>query len=251
MGTAALASLLVGSLALAAATLHLGRPIHAYRALKMWKRSWLSREVLLFALFSGVAALYAALLWFDLPGSAVAGLATVIFGIGGVIASAYIYRVPARPSWNTPFTLGQFLLTAGCLGPLFAAAVRVGDPRAMGLVSAAMATIGLTLLAGRFLALAASDRIELQGTARLLSTTLRSKLIARGVLLALGGVIVPLLAAGSGPPEGGHHVRTDVVFALALAAAIAGEILGRYLFFVSVVPTHMSSPYVPRGSEAA
>ena len=43
----------VANLALAASTLHLGRPIHAYRALKMWRRSWLSREVLLFSLFAG------------------------------------------------------------------------------------------------------------------------------------------------------------------------------------------------------
>src|SRR6185503_15015259 len=47
LGIAALASLLVGALALNASTLHLGRPIHAYRALRMWRRSWLSREVLL------------------------------------------------------------------------------------------------------------------------------------------------------------------------------------------------------------
>ena len=59
LGTAALASLLVGGLALAASTLHLGRPIHAYRALRMWRRSWLSREVLLFSAFSGVAGVYA------------------------------------------------------------------------------------------------------------------------------------------------------------------------------------------------
>ena len=56
LGVAALASLLVGGLALAASTLHLGRPVHAYRALRMWRRSWLSREVLLFGAFSGVAA---------------------------------------------------------------------------------------------------------------------------------------------------------------------------------------------------
>ena len=47
------ASLLVGGLALAASTLHLGRPIHAYRAIRMWRRSWLSREVLLFGLLGG------------------------------------------------------------------------------------------------------------------------------------------------------------------------------------------------------
>ena len=50
----ALLSLVVGMVALGASTLHLGRPIYAYRALKMWRRSWLSREVLLFSIFSGI-----------------------------------------------------------------------------------------------------------------------------------------------------------------------------------------------------
>jgi formate dehydrogenase iron-sulfur subunit len=59
LDVAALTSLLVGTLALAASTLHLGRPIYAYRALKMWRRSWLSREVLLFTAFSAAACLYA------------------------------------------------------------------------------------------------------------------------------------------------------------------------------------------------
>jgi hypothetical protein len=31
--------------------------------------------------------------------------------------------------------------------------------------------------------------------------------------------------------------------------AIAGEIIGRYLFFVSAVPKHLAAPYL--GSEAA
>ena len=77
----ALTSALVGGLALSASTLHLGRPVHAYRALKMWKRSWLSREVLMFGAFSNVAALYAGALWFGLPGSVLLGALTVVFGI--------------------------------------------------------------------------------------------------------------------------------------------------------------------------
>ena len=55
LGVAALTSLLVARSRADGATLHLGRPAYAYRALKMWRRSWLSREVLLFAVFSGVA----------------------------------------------------------------------------------------------------------------------------------------------------------------------------------------------------
>ena len=129
------------------------------------------------------------------------------------------------------------------------------------LVSCMAATaIGLACLALRFLSLAASDRVELKGTARLLSTTLRRKFVMRGALLAIGGAVLPIAAITLGPAEGGHSVLSQTydvsafsrtVFAIALALAIAGEILGRYLFFVSVVPTHMSSPYIPLGSEAA
>jgi len=239
LGVAAVTSLAVAALALNAATFHLGRPAHAYRALKAWKRSWLSREVLLFGMFSGIAALYAGVLWFAFPGGTAIGAATAIIGIAGVTASACIYRVPSRPAWNTPLTLVQFNLTAASLGPLLIAGV--GASRASWVVYAAAALGGaqLLLLAVRVLRLVAADRIELRGTARLLSTTLRPLFLARVALLGLGGVALPLAAHGT--------------FGLmaALALALAGEIIGRYLFFTSVVPTHMASPYLEMGGEAA
>jgi hypothetical protein len=37
----------------------------------------------------------------------------------------------------------------------------------------------------------------------------------------------------------------------ALAVALAAELMGRYLFFVSVVPKHMVAPYLQIGTEAA
>ena len=83
------------------------------------RRSWLSREVLLFSGFSGIAALYAAALWLRLPGTAPLGAVTTVLGLGGVTATACIYRVPSRPAWNTPFTLVQFHLTAAVLGRAF------------------------------------------------------------------------------------------------------------------------------------
>jgi Fe-S-cluster-containing dehydrogenase component/DMSO reductase anchor subunit len=244
LGAAALASLGVGALALNAATLHLGRPAYAYRALRMWRRSWLSREVLLFALFSAVAAAYAGMLWFNVPGGPVVGALTVACGLAGVTASACIYRVPSRPAWNTPFTLVQFNLTAGILGPLFAAAVGVGHTRWLAIAAAAMAAGQFLLLALRFLRCIASDSLELQGTARLLSTVLRGRLLLRGTLLAIGAVVLPLLVGGSG-------AAPAAVMVVALGCALAGETLGRYLFFVSVVPTHMVAPYVATESEAA
>ena len=97
----------------------------------------------------------------------------------------------------------------------------------------------LVFVALRFVRLIAGDAVELQGTARLLSTTFKPHFITRGVLLAAGGVVLPLTAADA------------TTWWTALVVALAGEILGRYLFFVSVVPKHMAAPYLQIGSEAA
>ncbi len=234
---AALTSLLVAMLALGASTLHLGRPVYAYRALKMWRRSWLSREVALFSGFSAIACLYAAALWMQWPGGAAIGAATLAFGFGGVTASACIYRVPSRPAWNTPLTLVQFNLTALTLGPLFAAAVGAGAGRLLTVAAAIAAGSQLVVLATKFFNLSGSDSIEQRASSKLLATTFRGHLIARGVLLALGAIALPLFTS--------QPAVTWTAFAL----AVASETIGRYLFFVSAVPTHLVAPYL--GSEAA
>ena len=105
--------------------MHLGRPIHAYRAIKMWKRSWLSREILMFACFSGTGAAYAGSLWFHLRISPVLGLSTALLGTAGIAASAFIYLVKARPAWNSKHTVADFFLTGALLGSLFAASIGV------------------------------------------------------------------------------------------------------------------------------
>ena len=248
LGVAAIASLLVGGLALASSTLHLGRPVYAYRALKMWRRSWLSREVLLFAAFAKVAAVYAASLWFAWPVGAAVGAMTVLLGIAGVFASGSIYRVGSRPAWNTPYTLLQFGLTGAVLGPLFAGAIGVGDAWWMAMAAMAMAGAALLLLAVRFLHLISADGIELRATARLLSTVLRPAFVARGALLVAGAIVLPLVASAGGDT---WLLGTRVAFAAGLIVTLVGEIVGRYLFFVSVVPMHMAAPYVVGAREAA
>jgi Fe-S-cluster-containing dehydrogenase component/DMSO reductase anchor subunit len=238
LGLAAVTSMLVAALALSASTLHLGRPIHAYRALKMWGRSWLSREVLFFTSFSAVASLYAAILWQRAPGGALVGALTTVLGLAGVLASGCIYRVPSRPAWNTPYTLLQFNVTAGLLGPLFAAAVGAGDRRTLALAAVTMAGAQFALIALSFFYFIASDVAELKSTVRLLSTVLADRLLLRGALLALGGIVLPLVGGGA------------AIAGLALVLAVGAEIIGRYLFFVSVVPKHLSAPYIASASEA-
>lgn len=233
----AVASLAVGLVALSASALHLGRPAHAYRALKMWRRSWISREVLLFTLFAMVAGAYGGALLLSLPGATALGAITVMLAVGGVSASAAIYRVPSRPAWNTRFTFLQFHLTALVLGPIFAAAAGAGSTRwltATGAVAAATAAAAFAL---RFFRISTSDSIELRGTARLLATTFAWPVVLRGVLLLAGAVVLPLTSV---------H---PAVLALAVAMTLAGELIGRYLFFVTAVPRHMTAAYV--GSAAA
>lgn len=238
LGIAALGSLILGALALASSTAHLGRPIYAYRALRMWKRSWLSREVLLFGCFSGMAGLYAASLWLALPFSEALGALTALLGASGITASAYIYLVPARPSWNNKFTIADFFLTGALLGPLFAANIGVGNQRPLMLITVAVAATQLLNQALKFLWLTASDSFELQASARLLSTTLARQLLLRGALLLAGGIALPLV--GSRPAS-----------IVALLLAFAGEIVSRYLFYVSVVPKNIAASYLAAQEVAA
>jgi formate dehydrogenase iron-sulfur subunit len=233
--SAASVALLVAGLALAASTLHLGRPIHAVRALKMWRRSWLSREVLLFTLFANAAAAYSATLWMHLPGTIFLGGLTVLFGVAGVGASARLYLVPGRPGWNSPFTILDFYLTVILLGCAGANVLTSGSPG----TQAATIIAGLaTLLAGglKIIWLARSEVHERRGVYSLLLTTLSNHLLLRFALLCAGLLMLPFA----------HSSWTAVPIAFVL---IAGEFISRYLFFVSVVPTNIATDYL--SAEAA
>ncbi len=174
LGVAALTSLLVGTLALAASTLHLGRPVYAYRALKMWRRSWLSREVLLFAAFSAVAAVYAGALWIGLPGGVAGRRADrgarsrrrhrERLHLSGAVAAGVEHAVHAASS-----SFSRRPRSGRCSRPPSAPAIRAG----WRVAAATMA--GAELVRARAAVLPAERRrtaVELQASARLLSTTL-------------------------------------------------------------------------------
>jgi DMSO reductase anchor subunit len=109
-----------------------------------------------------------------------------------------------------------------------------------------MAGAQFALVALRWLRCMASDSLELNGTARLLSTVLARRVLWRGVLLAAGAIALPLVALLGLP-----GVPYLPAMATGLALALGGEILGRYLFFVSAVPKHLAAPYLATAREAA
>jgi DMSO reductase iron-sulfur subunit len=262
---AALVALTIALVALGASTLHLGRPIHAIRALKMWRRSWLSREVLMFSLFANAATAYSTMLWITLPGflfviplphllivqrvtttltllfqqitamlppltvAALGGI-TVLMGIGGVGASARLYLAPGRPAWNSLFTILEFYMTAVVLGSAGANVLSGGS--AITHTAITLAVLG-KLLAGcvRIVWLARSPRHEHKGTFTLLFTAL-ANLLTVHVLLLLGSLLLLVIS---------HNNWMDICIALTL---IGAEFVGRYLFFVSVVPSNIATEYL-------
>lgn len=280
--------LAVTGIALFAAIFHLGRPLYAYKALKMWKRSWLSREVLLFALFSMAGGLYAVLQlihhllmssphvlsgdpFFGFPikafgndtifklSMALLGALVVILGLAGVYASAKIYLVPARPAWNTVRTPIRFFLTGFILGPLFALVVysfyvRVQSPGiippffkgpvlAFLAISIVSGFLQLIVLFWRLFSLSRNESNELSDSTFLLIHRFKKHFLTRLSLLFLGSFILPFVLFYFLSLGNLSHVGF-IVFSLAsFGLSLAGEFLGRYLFFVTVVPKNIPGSF--------
>jgi len=161
---------------------------------------------------------------------AILGGLTVLFGIGGVGVSARLYLAPGRPSWNSPFTILEFYLTAALLGSAGANVLSAGSGIAhTAIFFAAIATF----LAGccRIVWLARSKAHERRGTFTLLFTVLANLLTLRMLLLCGALLLLTLF----------QNTWLNMGIALML---ISEEFIGRYLFFVSVVPSNIATEYL-------
>jgi Fe-S-cluster-containing dehydrogenase component/DMSO reductase anchor subunit len=235
----AIASLTLAGVSLGASTLHLGRPVYAWRAMRGLCTSWLSREVLGLGLFAGAASVFAGLLLMNLPGRAAAGLATLACGIAGVTCSARIYVVRARPAWCSGYTVAEFFSTALLLGPLFVSATGVSSARWIVWSAAAGGAAQLLTQALKFLWLSRSETFELRASSLLLSGRFHTAFLIRLGILIVAGMIAPLA------------FHSAVAIAGAFVLALAGEWLGRWLFFVTVVPKNMAAGWATRSKVAA
>lgn len=102
-----LASLFGG---LAASIFHLGRPRGAWRAFLGLRRSWMSREIVAFAILTLAASASIAFRSVALTG------VTALLGLLSVFCSAMIYIDTRRPSWAARRTLPGFIGTTFLLG---------------------------------------------------------------------------------------------------------------------------------------
>jgi DMSO reductase anchor subunit len=193
----------------------------------------LSREVLALSVFAETAAVYAASVAVHLPWAAYAGGAALVFGLIGVMCSARIYMVVARPAWNLPFTVSDFYLTCAVLGPRLVLATGLGHGAWLVGFAIAASLSQCVNSVTRLMTMSKSPLDELRGTAGLLKGELLRVLIVRFscVALALASLAVNPIAA--------------------LLFALAGETLGRYLFFASVVPKSVASTFLTPKEAAA
>jgi len=134
-------------MALAASSFHLGRPARGWRAVRMWRTSWLSREVIVLPAFIAVCALWwlALRLDWDLPWLPLLALA---LAAALWLCTAMIYAcIRFIREWAQPLTLVNFTLIGLASGLVWACALAaLAGQRALLLAAAPIALL-LTLAA--------------------------------------------------------------------------------------------------------
>ena len=246
----ATSALVLGLLALAASTCHLGRPLYAFRGVLGWRHSWLSREIVFFGLFAGLAVLYSVACWiegqsspavrdlaqFVSPYLKLAGGLVALAGLVGVFCSVMIYAFTQRDLWNLEQTLIRFSLTSALLGATTTlltsllmqwfgdadAAARMLRGVGRSLIPAVMALSLAKLLFDLALLrhLGNSRMTSLKRSALLVCGPLLPVAVARLGLGAFGGIAMPAMLL--------HHLRdvsqafTDHVIAIAICLTWVG-----------------------------
>jgi formate dehydrogenase iron-sulfur subunit len=230
------AAFIAMAIGLAASTSHLGRPLGAWRAFLGLRRSWLSREIVIFGGCSVLALGYTAAGLFDVVPAGMErllGWATLISGLLGVFSSVMIYVDTHRPFWSLPLTTGKFfgtlllltVLGSICTDASFGAASSLQLGAVMLLLLAKLA-----LEAQQLRAAGAAEMSPAKKSACLMLYPLRTILLARYAcafagLLALGFLWIA--------PASPHYAE------LAALLLLAGELLERVLFFQAVAAPKM------------
>lgn len=267
----------IAGLSLLSSTFHLGRPLLAYRAIKKWKTSWLSREVIGLGVFSGLASVYSLMLFYSggqdirniymnigIPSVSnsvrlLFGALTIFTGIFGIYASSKIYRVMSRPAWNSVKTTFDFflisLLSGGAVFSHAASIAAIMDQSneflsaVVKVFSISIVVIGgvsvlvdLTVLRYR----ENSPVRELSQNAELYGTVLYRENAIR--LLFLGVASVLSIMTGVEYFKAGTWEYAMITFA-ALIFYVLYSIMSRYLFFVTVVPSNIPGNYIVKANK--
>jgi DMSO reductase anchor subunit len=256
----------LGLLALGAATLHLGRPLYAFRAFIGLRTSWMSREIIAIGVFVKIAVIHALSFWkpelFTWVGiTRLLGVSmdriqdwlSVITAAVGVLAAAcsvMIYVATKRKWWSGSTTTLKFFGTAGILGlstmtATTSVTARITGSQDLGgtfrvllawLLGVSAAKLIYEL--GMFRHLLDKQQGDLKRTALLMTRDLKEVTIWRFILGTIGGIILPgLILLSLSPPA---STAAIAITCLSTLFMLGGELLERTLFFTAV-----SAPRMP------
>jgi len=231
--------------------LHLGRPLLAYKAMKNWRNSWLSKEALALGIYAGFGTILAFGYFVDSSFIIfISIIGAVVSGVYGIYAQSMIYRIKARPSWNKESTTKRFLGT-GYLGLLLVSVVLV----VQGFYASSMAILSLTMLISAFQVLVIHEEktfykylhedetnyYQLNKTKFLLENNFKKHLKFRYVSLIIFGVFLPLFTILL---LANYSINSALfILFLSLIGSTCSELIGRYLFYVSVVPLGLAGNF--------
>lgn len=131
-----------------ASLFHLGHPERAWRAMAMWRTSWLSREGIAMLAFMSMVFLYGVGHWLGWPATHWIGALATIFCVALFICTGMIYAcIRFLQEWASPLTVINYFVL-GCASGLTLASVyaaAAGAPVAASYVAAALVltTLGL------------------------------------------------------------------------------------------------------------
>lgn len=249
-------------LGLAASTLHLGTPLRAANALRHLESSWLSREILAGMLFAGLGAVFAVCQWrkWLTPRLRQAlAVVTAVTGLVLVYCISQVYSLETVPAWNTAHTVIRFFTTTFLLGFLavgvalviaWAVRARRGeeDPEAQRLILNSLRGIAagsILVLGVKFVGLpsylgglAVNDDPAAVQSMQTLVNTYGGFSLAQTILVFAGVAVLCLFLVLLSRQAVNPRVLI-VVAGSAFALALAGEVIGRMLFYASMVRVGM------------
>lgn len=239
--------------------LHLGNPVNAPGAISNLGTSWLSREITLAMVFVVGGAIFAFMQWRKIgsPGLRnVIALVVAAIGLVLVYVMAAVYQLPTVPAWDSLATPVSFYVTTFLLGALAMGAAFVvnfwylrskgmdENDKQFSMLAITLrwiAMISVVLLGVQFVviplyiaSLAASVVPAAGASAAILLNENGLVFFARLLLVFLGAGVFAIFIYQSASSESKMRVIGNLAF-LAFAFVLVGEILGRYLFYASMV----------------
>ncbi|RDU97284.1 dimethyl sulfoxide reductase anchor subunit family protein [Trinickia dinghuensis] len=266
-------AVVLGTLGLAASFFHLGHPERAWRAVAMWRTSWLSRECIALPVFLALTTAYGAAHWAGVGSTLEIGVLAAAASVALFVCTAMIYAcMRFLQEWASPFTLVNFVLLGCASGCTLATACAAWlAPALVGWLAACACVLTLAGCATRLASLARNARLKPKSTVQS-ATGIRNAKIeqkSRGftasafntreffhgksgatlqvvkVGFVIGAFAVPFVLTGAGALAP-RSAAAAVALGAAFVIQYAGLIAERWFFFADA--RHPQNIYYQRAS---